>query len=137
MSSARFMAIAKSRVATTTPRSIIAIRGISSTARLEKSPVEATKDTLKKADRVVSDAAVKGINKGGANVGPCCIVDEAAHKIKDAVGGVAQEAQSKAGDVKGNASEYEGKVKGTAEEAAGKAKGKASEAAGKAKEHLG
>ncbi|KAJ5094079.1 hypothetical protein N7456_009940 [Penicillium angulare] len=127
MSSARFMTIAKSRVATTTPRSIIAIRGISSTARLEKGPVETTKDTLKKADRVVSDAAVKGINKG----------DQAAHKIKDAVGGVAQEAKTKAGDVKGNTSEYEGKIKGTAEEAAGKAKGKASEAAGKAKEHLG
>jgi hypothetical protein len=31
---------------------------------LEKGPVDATKDTLKAADRVVSDAAVKGIDLG-------------------------------------------------------------------------
>jgi hypothetical protein len=38
----------------------------SSTARREdKGPVEATKETLKKADRLVSDAAVKGIETGG------------------------------------------------------------------------
>ncbi|KAJ5736319.1 uncharacterized protein N7483_001444 [Penicillium malachiteum] len=125
MSATRFMTLAKSRVATTP--STIAVRSISSTARLNKGPVDATKDTLKKADRVVSDVAVKGINKG----------EQAAGKIKEVVGGAAEDAKSKAGDVKGNASEYEGKVKGTAEEAAGKAKGKAHEAVGKAKEHLG
>ncbi|KAJ5643689.1 uncharacterized protein N7484_006196 [Penicillium longicatenatum] len=123
--SARFITLAKSRVATSAPSSI-AIRSISSTARLQKGPVETAKDTLKKTDRMVSDAAVGGIDKG----------EEVAGKMKEAVGGAKEEAKTKAGDVKGNASEYEGKVKGTAEEVAGKAKGKANEAAGKAKEHL-
>jgi hypothetical protein len=40
-------------------------RFVSSTAKREKGPVDATKSTLKKADRVVSDAAVKGIETGG------------------------------------------------------------------------
>lgn len=39
--------------------------GISSTVKKETGPVDATKRTLKKADRVVSDAALKGINQGG------------------------------------------------------------------------
>lgn len=60
MSAVRFMTL-KSRVATPS----IAFRSISSTARLQKGPVETAKDTLKKADRTVSDAAVKGIDKGG------------------------------------------------------------------------
>jgi hypothetical protein len=42
-----------------------AYRCFSTTLRAQKGPVEATKDTLKKADRSVSDAAVKGIEKGG------------------------------------------------------------------------
>lgn len=33
--------------------------------RGDKGPVETTKEALKKADRVVSNAAVKGIEKGG------------------------------------------------------------------------
>jgi hypothetical protein len=45
--------------------STIGIRSISSTASYQKGPIDATKDTLKKADRAVSDAAVGGINKGG------------------------------------------------------------------------
>ncbi|KAJ6096197.1 hypothetical protein N7486_006943 [Penicillium sp. IBT 16267x] len=121
----RFITLAKSRVATSVPSSI-AIRSISSTARLQKGPVEAAKETLKKTDRMVSDAAVTGINKG----------EEVAGKVKETVGGVKEEAKTKAGDVKGNTSEYEGKVKGTAEEVAGKAKGKAHEVAGKTKEHI-
>jgi hypothetical protein len=40
-------------------------RSISATAGKQKGPVEATKDTLKKADEVLSGAAVKGIEKGG------------------------------------------------------------------------
>lgn len=63
MSSARFITLAKSRVATSIPSSI-AVRSISSTPRLQKSAVDAAKDTLKKTDRMVSDAAVGGINKG-------------------------------------------------------------------------
>jgi hypothetical protein len=62
--SARFITLAKSRVATSAPSSV-AIRSISSTARLQKGPVETAKDTLKKTDRMVSDAAVGGIDKGG------------------------------------------------------------------------
>ena len=34
-------------------------------------PVQATKDTLKKADRTVSDAALKGINQGGMFIRLC------------------------------------------------------------------
>jgi len=45
----------------------------STAARQEKGPIEVTKETLKKADRVVSDAAVKGIETG----------QKATHKIKD------------------------------------------------------
>lgn len=33
--------------------------------RGDKGPVEATKETLKKADHAISSAAVKGIEKGG------------------------------------------------------------------------
>lgn len=43
-------------------------RSLHASARLQKNPVDATKDTLKKADRVVSDAAVKGIEKGGGSI---------------------------------------------------------------------
>lgn len=64
MSATRFVPVLKSRVATSTT-SLQAIRPISSTARLQKGPIEAAKDTLKKADRTVSGAAVKGIDKGG------------------------------------------------------------------------
>jgi hypothetical protein len=107
------------------------LRSITTTARLEKGPVDATKDTLKAADRVVSDAAVKGIDLGR----------EASQKVKETVGTTSAEAESKAQSVKGEAEEYMGKGKGQAEELAGKAKGKMHEAEGKAKqakrEHLG
>lgn len=35
---------------------------------VRKSPVETVKDAAKKVDRTVSDAAVKGIEKGGTNL---------------------------------------------------------------------
>ena len=63
MSAARFVPVIRSRVAAAAPTSVT-LRSISTTARLEKGPVDATKDTLKAADRVVSDAAVKGIELG-------------------------------------------------------------------------
>ncbi|KAJ6105750.1 hypothetical protein N7512_009267 [Penicillium capsulatum] len=134
MSAARLIAM-PSRVATLAiPRSM-ATRCISSTARVDRSPVEATKDTLKKADRTVSDAAVKGINKG----------EQAKDKIKEAVGSTTHEAKDKAQHLKGEAAGYASEGKGKAAEAAGEAKGKTKEAmgeaAGKAKEakqsHLG
>lgn len=65
MSAARFIPVVKSRVATATAPRFMAIRSISSTANYQKGPIDATKDTLKKADEVVSNAAVKGIDKGG------------------------------------------------------------------------
>ena len=40
-------------------------RLFSTNARLQKSATETVKDTLKAVDRTVSDAAVKGISKGG------------------------------------------------------------------------
>ncbi|TPX19684.1 hypothetical protein DIZ76_017476 [Coccidioides immitis] len=43
------------------------------TQRADRGPIELTKDTLKKADRIVSNAAVRGIEKG----------EEASHKIKE------------------------------------------------------
>lgn len=65
MSAARF-ALMRARVAMPARSSgFLATRTLSSSAVMNKSPVEATKDTLKKADRTVSDAAVKGLNKGG------------------------------------------------------------------------
>ena len=65
MSAARFAPLLRSRVAVQTAPGFQAGRSISVTAPCRKGPVDATKDTLKKADRTVSDAAVKGINTGG------------------------------------------------------------------------
>ncbi|EEP82569.1 predicted protein [Uncinocarpus reesii 1704] len=51
--------------------------------RADKGPIDATKDTLKKADRIVSNAAVKGIEKG----------EQAGHKIKETFGHGAAKAE--------------------------------------------
>lgn len=48
-----------------TGASFQAYRSFSTTLVTQKGPVEATKDVLKKADRTVSNAAVKGIETGG------------------------------------------------------------------------
>ncbi|KAJ5827053.1 hypothetical protein N7447_003816 [Penicillium robsamsonii] len=123
MSAARFAPLLRTRVATQTAPSFQAIRSISATAPCHKGPIDATKETLKKADRTVADAAVKGINTG----------EKAAEKIKDVVGSGAKQAKAKSGEVKGEAAEYAGKGKGKAEEVLGEAKGEASEYAGKGK----
>lgn len=60
------------RTAGVVPRSRDQARTISSTPEKDMGPVEATKGTLKKADRVVSDAALKGIDKGG--MGYCSLM---------------------------------------------------------------
>lgn len=65
MSATRFAPLLRTRVVTQSTPAYQAIRSISATASYNKGPIDATKDTLKKADRTVSDAAVKGINKGG------------------------------------------------------------------------
>ncbi|EPS29836.1 hypothetical protein POX_b03141 [Penicillium oxalicum] len=130
MSAARFVPAVRARMTTMAPTSIT-MRSISSTVRLEKGPVDAAKDTLKQADRVVSDAAIKGIDLG----------KEASQKVKETVGTSSAEAEAKAKEVKGEAEEKMGQAKGSAEELAGKAKGKAAELEGQAKqakrEHLG
>ncbi|PKX92177.1 LEA domain protein [Aspergillus novofumigatus IBT 16806] len=101
-------------VRTTTPAFTAAgSRFISSTPKNEKGPVEATKETLKKADRVISDNLVKGIDKGVQGGG-----------MKEDLKG---EASEKAGETKGKAEETLGEVKGKAKEVYGEAKGKAKE----------
>jgi hypothetical protein len=137
-------------VAVQTTPGFQAIRSISATAPCNKGPVDATKDTLKKADRTVSDVAVKGINTGGmsSNVTPQIYMtsfnmqtdanmssptEKAANKLKNVVGAGAKQAKEKGGEVKGEASEYAGKAKGEASEYAGKVKGEAAEYAGKGK----
>ena len=53
-------------VRTTVPAvGVVGSRAVSSTSRKEKGAVDATKDTLKKVNRTVSDAALKGIETGG------------------------------------------------------------------------
>ena len=44
---------------------VSAAQYLSSTARRDKGPVDTTKDALKKVDRTVSNAAVRGIETGG------------------------------------------------------------------------
>lgn len=56
------------RLTTNTITPSLAVSGqrlVSSTTPRDSGPVDATKETLKKADRKVSDAAVKGIETGG------------------------------------------------------------------------
>lgn len=124
MSASRFAPLLRTRVVVQTAPGFQAIRSISATAPWNKGPVDATKETLKKADRTVSDAAVKGINTG----------EKAANKIKDVVGSGAKQAREKGEEVKGEASEYAGKAKGEAADYAGKGKGKAEEALNEAKQ---
>ena len=55
---------AATRLSTITPTSS---RLLSTTAIRSSGPIDATKSTLKKADRKVADAAVKGIETGGTH----------------------------------------------------------------------
>ncbi|KAJ5950760.1 uncharacterized protein N7479_009173 [Penicillium vulpinum] len=123
MSAARFAPLLRTRVATQTTPSFQAIRCISATAPCNKGPIDLTKETLKKVDRTVADAAVKGINTG----------EKVTHKVKDVVGSV----KEKGGEVKGEAAEYTGKSKGKAAEALGEAKGAVGQAKGKGEELKG
>jgi len=63
--SARFAPVIKSRVAMSTAPRFVAFRSISSTANYQKGPIGVAKDTLKKADDLASNVALKGLNKGG------------------------------------------------------------------------
>ncbi|KAL2423314.1 hypothetical protein ABEF95_006223 [Exophiala dermatitidis] len=80
----------------------------------QKSATEAVKDGLKKVDRVVSDAAVTGIDK--------------TIELKDKA---AEVAGVETGKAQGKASEVAGEAKGKAAELSGEAKGKAAEVKGK------
>ncbi|KAK2873831.1 hypothetical protein FQN49_002035 [Arthroderma sp. PD_2] len=80
----------------------------STTPHRQKGPIAATKDTLKAADRLVSDAAVKGIEKGEA----------ATNKIRHTVGSKAKEAEREAEDA---AKKTSRKASDVAEDAAEKA----------------
>lgn len=100
-------------------------RLFTTSTRLQKGPIELGKDALKKVDRVVSDAAVKGIETGETVV----------EKTKETVGSDTGEMKAKAneamGEAKGKASELTGQAKGKANEVQGQAKGKAEEVKGK------
>ncbi|KAK8095650.1 Lea domain protein [Apiospora kogelbergensis] len=107
-------------------------RSFSVAARLQKTPVEATKDTIKQVDRKVSDKIVDGIETA----------EQAAQKVKNTdmagkVKGAADQAAGKAEEVKGQvagkSAEVKGKAAGKSEELKGEAKGTAQKAAGKAK----
>ncbi|KAJ6180747.1 hypothetical protein N7519_011208 [Penicillium mononematosum] len=136
MSAARFAPLLRSRVAVQTAPGFQAIRSISATAPCNKGPVDATKDTLKKADRTVSDAAVKGINTGESRQQAQGRRWRWGQASKGKGGEVKGEASEYAGKAKGEASEYAGKVKGETAEYAGKGKGKAEEALNEAKEKV-
>ncbi|KAF2459517.1 hypothetical protein BDY21DRAFT_370240 [Lineolata rhizophorae] len=86
------------------------VRAFSTARPLQKSAADSVKDTAKKVDRTISDAAVKGIEKG----------EQASQSVKSTVGLGAKEA-------KGEAKEAAGEAKGKTHEMAGKAKGAAEE----------
>ncbi|KAJ5211650.1 uncharacterized protein N7498_003296 [Penicillium cinerascens] len=117
--SVRFAPIVRSRVAMPIAPRLVAFRSISSTPSYQKGPVDAAKDTLKKADELASKAALKGIDEG----------EKARDKINETVGSAKSQTES----MKGEASKQAGKAKGEAEHAAGTIKGKTDAAMGEAK----
>ncbi|OQD76075.1 hypothetical protein PENDEC_c005G02860 [Penicillium decumbens] len=121
--SARFAPVIKSRVAMSTAPRFVAFRSISSTANYQKGPIGVAKDTIKKADDLASNVALKGLNKG----------EKARDKIQETVHSTKSETESKAESMKGEAEKQAGKVKGEAEHTAGKVKGKTESAMGEAK----
>ncbi|KAI9685424.1 MAG: hypothetical protein M1822_004555 [Bathelium mastoideum] len=85
-------------------------RLFSTSPRVQKTVVDSAKDAVKKVDRTVSDAAVKGIETG----------EKATNATAETIGLKSKQAQGKAaevgGEAKGKAHEVAGKAKGTAEE---------------------
>ncbi|EEH19982.1 hypothetical protein PABG_02241 [Paracoccidioides brasiliensis Pb03] len=90
-----------------------------SARRQEKGPIEATKETLRKADRLVSDAALKGIETGKM----------ASHKIKDAIGIKSKKVEGEAKKVARDVEDKAGSLKDEAEDKAAYLKEKAKEEA--------
>ncbi|KAJ2904570.1 lea domain protein [Zalerion maritima] len=101
----------------------------------QKSATEAVTDTLKAADRKVSDKIVSGINAGETLSQKVKegVSDISSGKIKGEAERLREEAAGKASELKGDTAEKTGEAKGTASEIAGEAKGKAKEVAGEAK----
>lgn len=102
----------------------------------QKSATEAVKDGLKKVDRVVSDAAVTGIDKTSMSNQPsfCHLLVRRANMIHFTVelkDKAAEVAGVETGKAQGKASEIAGEAKGKAAELSGEAKGKAAEVKGK------
>ncbi|PGH16232.1 hypothetical protein AJ80_05255 [Polytolypa hystricis UAMH7299] len=93
-----------------------------SAVREETGPIKATKETLKKADRLVSNAAVKGIEKG----------EQATHKIKDTLGTSGKKAEYEAKKAEAELEKEGKKAKDKAEDVIEEAKEKADEIPGKA-----
>jgi len=125
------------RTSTTTLRTLrftTSRAAFSTSIRSQKSAVDSTidaaKDTLKTIDRKVSDAAVKGIEKG----------QEAAEAARHVAGVNASKAEGTASEVTGKAkgamNETSGSTSGSASEMVGEAKGKAQEVAGKTKGNM-
>jgi len=100
-------------------------RLFTTSSRLQKGPIELGKDALKKVDRVVSDAAVKGIETGET------VVDKTKQTIGSDKGEIKANANEALGEAKGKASELTGQAKGKASEVSGQAQGKAEEVKGK------
>ncbi|KAK8088169.1 hypothetical protein PG997_003130 [Apiospora hydei] len=120
-----FLTQTATRRVTMASRSVMtqAPRSFSMATRLQKNPVEATKDTLKQVDRKVSDKLVDGINAAS----------KTAEKVQDSdiAGKVKGTAEQVKGQATGKAEEMKGKTAGKTEELKGEAKGTAQEAAGK------
>jgi len=121
-------------------------RTFATTAAIQRSAQEAVQDTLKRADRAISDKIVDGIDvgstmtqklkegveeiKAGKATGQAeRIRDEMARKASE----TASSAEGTASKAAGQASKITRETKGKAKEMAGEAKGKAKEMAGEAK----
>ncbi|KAI9666249.1 MAG: hypothetical protein M1821_004184 [Bathelium mastoideum] len=101
-------------------------RLFSTSPRVQKTVVDSAKDAVKKVDRTVSDAAVKGIETGVSIITSANAVttEKATNATAETIGLKSKQAQGKAaevgGEAKGKAHEVAGKAKGTAEEVKGK-----------------
>merc|ERR1712187_575897 len=105
--------LASSVTRTTTPAfSVPAFRFVSSTSKKDKGVADATKDTLKKADRAASDAALRGIETG----------EHVKDSLKGTFASTKGEAEAKSGELKNQASKYAQGGKAKAGEAANEAK---------------
>ncbi|EYE94676.1 uncharacterized protein EURHEDRAFT_378130 [Aspergillus ruber CBS 135680] len=120
--------LASSVARTTAPAfSVPAFRSISSTTKKDKGVADATKDTLKKADKTASDAALKGIETG----------QHVKESLKGTFGSTKGEAEAKSGELKDQASKYAQEGKAQAEAKSGEVKDEASKYAQEGKSKAG